>query len=93
MEGAGMPTIGNRPATGQFPNSDYAIVSGAPQVGDVIVQGGHAGIFSGNYDAQNRPLGIQNGGRGTSVIPWGSKVRGLAHVDPVFYRRLIPKNP
>jgi len=91
MEGAGLPTLSPRPATGQFAKSaDYELVTGAPQAGDVIVQGGHAGIFSGAYDGLHRPLGIQNGGNGTKVIPWGKGVRGLANVAPVFYRRLVP---
>jgi hypothetical protein len=92
MEGAGLPTLNPRPATGEFAGSDdYQLVTGPLQVGDVVVQGGHAGVFSGTYDAKGRPLGIQNGGSGTKVIPWGRGVRGLADQDPVYYRRLIPK--
>ncbi len=93
--GAGLPGLDPRPATSGFASSsDYrALGSEAPQAGDVIVQGGHAGIFSGQYDSQDRPLGIQNGGSGTKVIPWGPNVSGLAKVNPVFYRRQVPKNP
>jgi len=94
MEGGGAPALDPRPATYQFAgSSDYVGVTGTPQVGDVIVQGGHAGTFSGKYDGKGRPLGIQNGGSGTAVIPWGKGVKGLANVDPVFYRRKVPINP
>ena len=74
-------------------SSDYRALGSneSPQIGDIIVQGRHAGILSGTKDRRGRLMGLQNGKSGTKMIPWGRGVRGLDDVDPIIYRRQVPK--
>jgi hypothetical protein len=39
--------------------------------GDVIVQGGHMGIYSGTTDSDGHPIGTQMGNHGAREAPWG----------------------
>jgi NlpC/P60 family len=41
------------------------------QAGDVLVQGGHMGVFTGQTDAQGRPMGTQMGNHGAQDGPFG----------------------
>ena len=64
------------------------------QAGDIVAQGGHAGILDGKRDQRGRLLGIQDGKHGVITIPWGRGVHGPdpADVDPIIYRRQMSRN-
>lgn len=105
MRSAGLPALGtvaNNGAvrTSMLPSSTDFRALGAdegPQAGDLVQQGGHAGIFTGTYRS-GFPFVLQNGGSGVREItfglnPGGSGRNRLAPVPPVFYRRQVPINP
>ncbi|MBI2796564.1 MAG: CHAP domain-containing protein [Gemmatimonadetes bacterium] len=94
-----MPAIDPRTPTSGFENSpNYRKLEKGeePRRGDVVVQGsgppsGHAGIVTGQKDGKGRLTAYSNGSHGNKVIPFGKGVGGLANVDPVFYRRQVPR--
>lgn len=47
------------------------VVAAKAQAGDVIVQGGHMGVYSGEVDAQKHPKGYQMGNSGAALGIWG----------------------
>ena len=87
MRGAGMPELNPRPATEGYPGTSYRLVT-SPQVGDVIVQAGHAGIYKGQ-NSRGQPTALQNGVHGTKVVPFG-KGSSFSGTES-YYRRLIPQ--
>jgi len=95
MDAAGLPHLSPTVRTGDFAGSDdFRVVDPSKetvQAGDVVVQGGHAGVLNGQRDGRGRLTGTQNGKSGTQVIPWGKGVRGLDPVEPVIYRRQVPR--
>ena len=105
MSGAGMPSLGtpanNRAVrTSQFAGSSDFRPLGADEVaqaGDIVAQGGHAGLFTGRYNSGGFPIVLQNGTRGVKEITFGvnadgSGQNGLASMSPVFHRRQLPIN-
>jgi RHS repeat-associated protein len=96
MDAADLPALNPTVRTGDFASSeDFRVVDPvkeAVQAGDIVVQGGHAGVLSGQKDSRGRLNGTQNGNSATKVIPWGKGVRGLDNVEPVIYRRQVPGN-
>jgi hypothetical protein len=56
--------------TAQMPTSPYYQTVTQPTPGDVIVQGGHMGIFT-RFDSAGRPLGLQMGTHGAQEGPFG----------------------
>jgi len=106
MRGAGMPSLGTPANNGAVRTSQFAtstdfraIGAGeAPQVGDIVVQGGHAGLFTGEYNSGGFPFVLQNGRRGVKAITFGLKAdgtgrNGLDPVQPIYYRRQLPIRP
>lgn len=55
-----------------------------PQPGDVIVQGGHMGIYTGKND-KGQPMGAQMGEHGAAEGPWG-KGGWFGSAAPVYYQ-------
>lgn len=61
-------------ATAQFAASIYyeVIPASEARAGDIMVQGSHAGIFTGTFDSKKHPLGAEMGDHGPVVFaPWG----------------------
>jgi RHS repeat-associated protein len=88
QENSGLPALDPRPSTGEFAGSSDFRPLGAgekPQMGDVVVDNGHAGISTGQVDKQGRPRALQNGQHGTRVIPFDK--------DAKIYRRQVPDSP
>jgi len=88
QEASGLPALNPRPSTREFSgSSDFRqIASGeSPQMGDVVVYKGHAGISTGQVDKQGRPRALQNGKHGTRVIPFDK--------NATIYRRQVPEAP
>ena len=57
------------------------------RAGDVIVQGDHMGIYSGEDDAKGHPLGYQMGVKsGASEATWGPGGRWFPDATPTYYR-------
>ncbi len=54
--------------------------------GDVMVQGGHMGIFVGKKDEKGRALGAQMGNHGASIAPWGAGGWFAKPEDLRYYR-------
>ena len=92
MRGAGLPAQASPTRTSEFAASDdnYPVAESAARKGDVIVQGGHAGLVR-ERGADGVIRGIQNGNSGTAVIRWGKGVKGLDNVSPIVYRRRVPQ--
>jgi RHS repeat-associated protein len=89
MEDAELPAISPTVRTHNYAESSNfrALKAGEEvQQGDIVIQGGHAGVLNGKRDRRGRLLGIQNGKHGVSTIPWGRGVRGLDDADPIIYR-------
>lgn len=60
--------------TSQFSTSIYfqLVPTNQARAGDVMVQGIHAGIFTGAFDKKGRPLGAEMGDHGAvAFAPWG----------------------
>lgn len=75
MRSAGMPALDPRPATFQFAsNSSYRKLDAkqAPQAGDVIVVGGHAGVLTGSKHSD-----------GTLMAYDCASIRSLTQEDPI----------
>ena len=103
MRGAGLPSLATATNNGAVRTSQFAGnpdfrplgASDAPQAGDIVVQGGHAGVFTGQTRG-GFPLVLQNGQRhGVQAITFGVKPdgtgrNGLDPVQPIFYRRQVP---
>jgi uncharacterized protein RhaS with RHS repeats len=88
MEGAGLPVLDPTVRTSQFEtSSDFRKLGQGegPQMGDIVVYKGHAGIATGQVDKQGRPRALQNGRHGTRVIPFNR--------DATIYRRQVPASP
>ena len=68
-------------------NPNFTKVSPAQaRAGDIIVRGGHMGIFSGAYDAGGRPIGTQMGDHGVKDVTWGPDGDIYAGDSNEFYR-------
>ena len=85
--------------TGDFAGSNdfVSVAAGDAQGGDIVVQGGYAGVFTGTY-SNGFPVVLQNGTRGVQAITFGVNAdgtgrNGLDAVQPTFYRRQVPINP
>jgi hypothetical protein len=91
MRGAGMPALNPRPATYQYPSTNYCALGAddSPRAGDVIIIGGHAGILTGEK-RDGVLMAIQNGTRGVKTIRFAPGVNGLKGTQAI-YRRLIPQ--
>jgi hypothetical protein len=56
------------------------------RAGDIIVQGGHMGIYSGTNDTAGHPIGTPVGNHAGTMAPWGSGGWFLNQGDLTFYR-------
>ena len=92
MRGAGLPAQSSATRTSEFADSDDydPVALSSARQGDVVVQGGHAGIVK-ERTAAGVIRGVQNGNSGTAVISWGKGVKGLNNVEPIVYRRRVPQ--
>ena len=89
QENAGLPALDPRPSTRDFAGSSDFQHLGAgenPQLGDMVVYKGHAGVATGIVDKQGRPMALQNGTtEGTKVIPFNKAAD--------IHRRQVPDTP
>ncbi len=82
-------------------SGDFAFVpTGEERKGDYMWQPrnnhlqGHVGVFTGDNDAQGRPLGIQMGVKGgASIQPWGPNGVFAGGSSLVYLRPLVPVQP
>jgi cell wall-associated NlpC family hydrolase len=74
--------------TGEIGTSPHfeKVPAGEERAGDVIVQGGHMGVYSGEKDANGHPIGTQMGDHGTKEAPWGPG-GWFGHPDDTRYYR------
>jgi len=70
---------------GTHPNYQNVSASEA-RAGDVIVQGGHMGIYTGRQDDRGRPVGTQMGTSGARDAPWGEGGWFAQPGDTRYYR-------
>jgi hypothetical protein len=59
--------------TAAMPSSPHFVLvpDGQQQAGDIIVQSGHMGIYTGKTDDSGNPIGIQMGNHQVGPAPWG----------------------
>jgi cell wall-associated NlpC family hydrolase len=69
---AGLSSIPYTPTAGVTNSPHYTKVpAGQERAGDIIVQSGHMGIYTGNKDGNGNPIGVQMGNHQVGPAPWG----------------------
>lgn len=73
-------------STSMMSGSKYYDKTDSPVAGDVMVQGGHMGVYSGTEDDKGNPQGYQMGNSGAKLGSWGPKGWFNKDKDLIYYR-------
>lgn len=79
--------------TSDLAGSKYyrAVSASDAQAGDIMWQPGHMGVYTGGSDERGRPLGVQMGGGGARIAPFGPNGWYAGGNQLIYYRPLLPK--